>query len=248
MVNQSRVALSEAGRDLLRFIAASDREVAGAVELPVLEIGPGELDPAALLARERAFAGVVLDGTLVQTLRVGDHEGLCLLGPGDVLTAGAVERSQLVLGAECRAAAPARLVVLGRAFLLAVRRWPLLAAGLHARQGEQSDRIVLQAMICQLPRVDDRVLSLLWLLAERWGEVTPQGAAVPIPLTHGALGGLVGARRPTVTLALSALRRRGALVRTERGWLVLERPTGVGRRTRAERRTPAERGAPLAGA
>jgi CRP/FNR family transcriptional regulator, cyclic AMP receptor protein len=242
MVNESTVPLSDVGHDLLRFVAAGDREAAGAVLLPVLEIEPGELDLASLLARERAFAGVALDGTLVQTLRVGDHEGLCLLGPGDVVTAAAADRSQLVVGAGCRATASTRLAFLGRSFLLAVRRWPLLAAGLHARQGEQSDRLVLQAMICQLPRVDDRVLSLLWLLAECWGEVTPEGATAPIALTHGALGGLVGARRPTVTLALSALRRRGALVRTERGWLVLERPSAVGRRTRVEQR------APLAGA
>ena len=216
----STVSLSEAGGDLLRFLGPKDREGAGLIPLPVM------------LAAERAFAALLLDGTLVQAVRVGDHEGLCLLGPGDVVTPTVVKRSELVVSSICRASSETRLAILGRQFLLATRRWPLVAAGLHARQGEQSDRLVLQAMICQLPRVDDRVLSLLWLFAERWGEITPEGATAPIALTHGALGGLVGARRPTVTLALSALRRRGALVRTERGWRVLERPRSIGRRSK----------------
>ncbi len=88
-------------------------------------------------------------------------------------------------------------------------------------------------MICQLPRVDDRLLAVMWLLAESWGQVTPAGTLLPIGLTHAALGGLVGARRPTVTLALGSLTADGALRREERGWLLLRSPNGLaGRRPR----------------
>ncbi len=43
-------------------------------------------------------------------------------------------------------------------------------------------------------------------------------------LTHDVLGGLVGARRSTVTLALGELADRGALIRQDRGWLLLGAP------------------------
>ena len=38
---------------------------------------------------------------------------------------------------------------------------------------------------------------------------------------------MVGARRPTVTLALRELTERGAIVRQDRGWLLLEAPPPV---------------------
>jgi hypothetical protein len=50
------------------------------------------------------------------------------------------------------------------------------------------------------------------------------GTTLPVMLTHDALGGLIGARRPTVTLALRELTDRGAVVRQDRGWLLLEQP------------------------
>ena len=53
--------------------------------------------------------------------------------------------------------------------------------------------------------------------------MTPSGVVVPLSLTHELLGRLVGARRPTVSLALKALIDRGALVRRQdRSWLLLE--------------------------
>jgi hypothetical protein len=120
-----------------------------------------------------------------------------------------------------------RLAVLGEGLLAAVHRWPQLAAGLYARVFEQTDRLSAQLAICQLPRVDQRVLSLLWLLAESWGHVGPAGTVLPVSLTHDMLGTLIGARRPTVTLALGELSDRGAIVRQERGWLLLEQPPAV---------------------
>jgi Crp-like helix-turn-helix domain len=99
-----------------------------------------------------------------------------------------------------------------------------LLAGLHVRVAEQFDRLEAQLVICQLPRVDQRLLAMMWLLAESWGQVTAAGTSVPLSLTHDVLGGLIGARRSTVTLALGELADRGALIRQGGGWLLLERP------------------------
>ncbi len=72
--------------------------------------------------------------------------------------------------------------------------------------------------------MEERLLAILWLLAESWGRVTRTGTTLPLSLTHDVLGALVGARRPTVTLALGQLVRRGAILQQEDGWLLLEWP------------------------
>lgn len=218
------IRLFDAEPDLIRFLGPEDSEQAREIQLPVHSLGKGDADIGSLFEQSGAFGALILEGMLLQSLRLGNHAGLRLLGPGDVLSLTQTPRSILVIDATCRATVPTRLVLLEREMLLAVRRWPQIAAGLHAHTGEQSERLVTQLMICQLPRVDERILALMWLLAESWGQVTPSGTLLPIALTHAALGGLIGARRPTVTLALGNLASQGVVRRQQRGWLLLGSP------------------------
>lgn len=218
------IRLFEAEPDLARYLSAEAREQAAQVRLPTVELPNGTLNIGSMLKRQGAFAGLALHGMILQSLRLGEHAGLRLIGPGDFISLTGTPTSMLVLEQDCRVTASTRVVLFGRELLLASRRWPWLIAGLHSRMAEQSERLTTQLMICQLPRVDDRLLAMLWLLAESWGQVTGSGTVVPIELTHSALGGLIGARRPTVTLALSELTERGAIVRQADGWLLLEPP------------------------
>ena len=58
-------------------------------------------------------------------------------------------------------------------------------------------------------------------LADGWGTVTSDGIVVPFELTHELLGRLIGARRPTVTVAVRALEDDRKLLRTDDGsWLL----------------------------
>jgi hypothetical protein len=57
--------------------------------------------------------------------------------------------------------------------------------------------------------------------------VSPQGVRLPLALPHRTLATLVGARRPSVTTALSGLSRDGLVERTEDGWLLHGDPTEV---------------------
>jgi hypothetical protein len=114
--------------------------------------------------------------------------------------------------------------MVGNDMLVAARRWPRIVAGLHVLAAEQGERLGTQLAICQLPRVDQRLLALMWLLAESWGTTTSHGTRLPLALTHDSLGGMIGARRPTVTLALRELTERGAIIRQSDGWLLLEGP------------------------
>jgi CRP/FNR family transcriptional regulator, cyclic AMP receptor protein len=113
------------------------------------------------------------------------------------------------------------VAVLDDRFRQATRRWPSLGAAIEARALGQAERLAVHVAIAQLGRVDLRVLALLWHLADRWGRVTPQGVSVPLKLTHEALGRLVGAQRPTVTLALAELGRAESVTRLATGgWLL----------------------------
>lgn len=229
MAQPSTIRLFDAEPGLIRFLGPEDSAVAREIRLPVRSLPKGDADLRELFEETSAFGGYLLEGMLLQSLSLGNHDGLRLLGPGDVLSITEAPRSMLVAEATCRATVPTRLALLEREMLLAVRRWPQIAAGLHAHAGEQSERMVTQLMICQMPRVDERLMALLWLLAESWGQVTPAGTLLPIGLTHAALGGLIGARRPTVTLALGKLTATGALRRQQRGWLLLGSPDELGR-------------------
>jgi CRP/FNR family transcriptional regulator, cyclic AMP receptor protein len=220
MASLSTVRLLDVEPDIGRFLTAEERAaVLKLVSVPVATVLKGEFT---LFDGGKPFAALVLEGMLFQRLRVGDHVALRLLGPGDIVSAGGTLRSTLLTGAECRAASSTEVALLGDEVLVAARRWPQLMAGLHLQIAEQFERLAIQMVICQLPRVDQRLLALMWLLAESWGRVTPAGTVLPLSLTHEALGELIGARRPTVTLALMELGKRGAIVKADGGWLLLE--------------------------
>jgi DNA-binding transcriptional ArsR family regulator len=73
-----------------------------------------------------------------------------------------------------------------------------------------------------------RVLLSLWHWACWWSSVVPDGVRLAVPLSHERLARLVGATRPTVTSAISRLRRAGYLAQRADGlWLLLDAPNGA---------------------
>ena len=50
-----------------------------------------------------------------------------------------------------------------------------------------------------------RLWMLFWELADRYGKVHPDGIHLDLPLTHEVLSHLAGARRPSVSGALTRL-------------------------------------------
>jgi CRP/FNR family transcriptional regulator, cyclic AMP receptor protein len=220
--------------DLGRFLTSDERDHARGLAVPVLAAGRGRLDLDARLRDADAFGAVILDGILMHRLVLGDHPALRLLGPGDVLS----RRSELGPGpitqSIYRTPGELRLALLDDRVLGTARHFPRLFAGLHVRMGEQHQRLAAQLVICQLPRVEDRILGMLWLLAETWGRVTPTGTMLPVALTHDALGECIGARRPTVSLALRELADRGAVLRQDGGWVLLEPLPGISDATLAK--------------
>jgi CRP/FNR family transcriptional regulator, cyclic AMP receptor protein len=224
MATGDRVPLLDARLMLTDQLTSEERTALGGITLPVITAGAGTLELELLLARYRAFGVTVIDGLVMSSLRIGEQSGIHLLGPGDLL----VPRNELwpswLAELDFRTATPVRLALLGNDLLGAVYRWPRLLQGLYGSMGDQLQRLTVQLVICQLPRVEDRVMALLWLLADSWGHVTPGGVRLALALTHETLGALVGARRPTVTLALRKLTDDGALVAQQPGWLLVAPP------------------------
>ncbi len=221
---RSSVRLLEVEPDIGLFLAEEDLSLARLVTVPVRTVGRGTKDVGLLVQQAGAFASLLLEGMLVQELQLGDRMAMRLLGPGDIVAAPGGLMLDFLDGSELRAASPVSLALLGKELLSAARRWPALIAGLHLQSGQQTERLSAQLLICQMPRVEDRLIALLWLLAGSWGRVTTNGTVLPLKLTHGTLGALIGARRPTVTLALGELAERGAIISQGDGWLLVERP------------------------
>ncbi len=219
-----RVRLLDTKLELTRHLAPEERAAVAAITLPVADVARGPLQLDELLRAHGGFAATVLDGMLVHALTIGDQSGIHLLGPGDLLLRGSEIPPPWLEDVAFRAPASARLAVLGTDFTAAARRAPQVIPALCESVADQMHRLTGQLVICQLPRVDQRLLAIMWLLAESWGQVTPGGVRLPLALTHETLGAMVGARRPTVTLALRKLSQQGAIIHQDSGWLLLEPP------------------------
>ena len=219
------VRLLEADPDLGALLPEGRRTDA-ARELVVrthrLPVGPW--DVTRLSGASADHVGLlILDGVLARELVVADHVSAELLGPGDLVRPwqGSARSSLLPVDALWSVLSTLTFAVLDRRFAIEAARYPELTAALFDRLSERSVRLATTQAISQLTRVDRRLKALFWHLAERWGRVTSDGVVVPLALTHRILGQLVGARRPTVSTALSELAERHELTRRPDGsWLL----------------------------
>ena len=174
----------------------------------------------------RAFGFMVVDGVLLQEVMLAGRTSLQLLGPGDVVAPHG-QVSALPASTRWTAATPTTVAVLDDRLQAPLALWPGLALGFIDRVAQQVQRLALLAAILQMPRVEDRLEATFWDLADRWGRVTSSGIQIPLRLTHETLARLVGGRRPTISLALTALTDRDVLLRHADGSWVLtgQRPS-----------------------
>jgi CRP-like cAMP-binding protein len=205
--------------DPRRAREASHRLYARALEIPRGRWTPSQ----ALLEGTRPIGLLILEGLLVREATVGDHPSAELLGPSDLLRAWDDDDAEELLPRtiEWNALATTRVAVIDHAFAVRAAQWPEVFAALLDRAARRAERLVVLQAIAHLTRVDDRLLALLWCLAERWGRVVPGGVLVSLRLSHRTLAGMVGARRPSVTTALGQLMARGEIERRDDGEWVL---------------------------
>jgi CRP/FNR family cyclic AMP-dependent transcriptional regulator len=208
-------------------VSAARREIA--VRIVTRGRGPWRLEKVAA-TDPRNLGLLVVDGLISREVLADEVTSMELIGPGDVLRPWEESSDVPLLRAGVRwtILTEARLAWLDRDVARRLARHPELYAALMARLAGRARRLAVMQAIPQFNRVDRRVLTLLWHLAERWGRVTPAGVALPLTLSHRMIAQLVGARRPTVTTAIGELFRAGELIRAaDATWVLTGEPPGA---------------------
>jgi hypothetical protein len=162
---------------------------------------------------------LLVDGLLAAETKIADRTVTELLGSGDLLQPPAVRADDMVCcGCGWRALLPTRLALLDTDFVERVRPWPQITCALFRRaERRAADLSALRAISCQ-PKLEVRLVLLLWHLAARWGRVEPTGLRLSMPLTHRVLGQLVAAERPSISHALARLSHAGIVTGTAGDW------------------------------
>jgi CRP/FNR family cyclic AMP-dependent transcriptional regulator len=223
------VAILDEDPDLALGVDESELEAARLRAVArVIELDPPSWDPTPI--QETATAGwlglFVLEGLLLRRVRVGRRFACELFGPGDLVRPWDTDSDYepLPISVDWLVLRRVRLAVLDSGFMARIARWPAINSNFVSRVAQRARGLALTQAVSHLPRAYSRLLILFWLLAERWGKVTTDGIYVTLPVTHEVLAMLIGAQRPTVTIALQRLTRAGLLIRegSDR-WLLTNR-------------------------
>jgi CRP/FNR family cyclic AMP-dependent transcriptional regulator len=220
------IHLFEVEPDLLEHVPEPERQVARrsvVVAAQRLTLGPWTVDDVGA----PRWGVLIIEGLIACEVGLAGTTAAELLGAGDVVLTGGPHSHEIMVPTETTwtVLEPATLAILDDRFQRVARRWPDVAACLLQRCEARAKRLALTEAISHLTRVDTRVLVMLWLLADRWGRVGTDGMVLPLRLTHRTLARLIGARRPSVTSAVTELSRRGLVARRDDGsWLLYGPP------------------------
>ena len=176
----------------------------------------------------KGYGLLLLDGLMIRRVSLGGRAGGELLSTGDLLRPWQREddNASVLRSSAWRVLERADVALLDLRFGLRVSPYPEIASQLMARTLRRARNFAVIMAIVHQPRVDMRVLMLLWHLADRYGRVGRDGVLVPMRLTHAILADLLAARRPTISGALGSLEREGRLSHTPGGWLLYGAPPG----------------------
>ncbi len=189
-----------------------------------LELPCGTWLPPA--GRDGVLGLLVLEGLLIRSIRPHGKDCPELLGAGDLLRPWDADAdSDADDPSRWRVLQPTTVAILDDRFALIAGRWPSIMSGLFARGAQRSRNLVFHLTLANIRQAEARLQILLWHLADRWGQVTPEGVRLPLPLTHELLGQLACMQRPTASTTLQRMTRSGEIRRgPDRGWTLLGRP------------------------
>lgn len=201
--------------DVLAAIPGDERGLAERALLAPQIAGRDDDLTDALAASPDAVGFLIVDGVVLKETVLATRAAFELLNAGDILAPSLSEDRQKESRAASRylAHGSVTLAVLGPRFQAASQRWPAVGNDLLDRMARQAHRASAHLAMLHVSRVEERIALLFADLSERCGRVTVDGVVIDISLTHKLIGGLVGAQRPTVTLALQTLADQNALCR-----------------------------------
>ncbi|HET9074527.1 MAG TPA: Crp/Fnr family transcriptional regulator [Solirubrobacteraceae bacterium] len=189
---------------------------------PVIEASRARWDPP-FMDPQTSFGLLIIDGMLGRRVRVAGSVATEVLGAGDIIRPWEEPVIWGVIPPELdwRVFRPARLAILDQHVTTVMGRRPQLVVNFSARLLRRAHSVGYLAAVTHQAKVEDRLLATLWFLAGKWGRVSPQGITVPFRLTHEVLGEIIGAQRPSVTLAFGSLQRQDLVQRLPAGGLLL---------------------------
>jgi CRP-like cAMP-binding protein len=190
----------------------------GSQRLPEMTLDPGPWTLPQPASSDLAY--MVVTGMLLRRVRIEGGSSVELVGKGDLLLPWQGELASFSQS-EWEVVDRARLAVLDLRPGSPLSRTTDLAATIAARAIDRTRWLALQSAIMSIVGIEERLRALLWALAERWGQQVPGGAEIEVNVPQSVLAEMVGARRPTVSLALGTLTERGLLTTSEPGRWVL---------------------------
>lgn len=187
----------------------------------VAHLPAGPFDPHRLVEDSRDWLGLlVIDGLALVQVAGGRAPIGWLVGAEDLIRPWEMAEVSLLKAATWQALSPLRLALLDGDFARRVEGLGLVTGALTAKAMQTCHWLFAKSVVTGTSVIEERLLLLFALLGERWGKATAGGVLVAMPLTHKVLATLVGARRPSVSTALTGLSAAGLLERTAEGWLL----------------------------
>ena len=176
--------------------------------IPTVVVAPGDWRPAGL--RRRRQVSVVAEGLVAWRTAVVGGQSVVLTGPGDVLLPHGDPAGGPVPGAlSWRPLTHLRLAVIEERVLAAAGAE--LTEALLAARGRAAALQSLLTAATRIGRMDRRLLTILWLLAGRWGHADEEGLHADLPLTQSTLALVAGAHAGTVEDTLAAMLTEGRI-------------------------------------
>jgi CRP/FNR family transcriptional regulator, cyclic AMP receptor protein len=215
------VQLLECEPELGDGLSAEDRAIASR-SLPVhaAVLKKGDWSPGAQPSEAGCLGYLIAKGLLIRRVEVTPGTSVELLGRGDLLRPWQEDTSSFCT-ASWEVLEQTTLVALGPGLTRSLGQWPAIASNVAARGLRRSRALAADAAISSIIGIEERLLLLLWHIAERWGETGKDGIRISIRLPHRLLAEMVGARRPSVTTALAELQEAGHLYSTSNSRWVL---------------------------
>lgn len=211
--SQGVVRLLDAEPSLARGIERRDLDDAReSLTAEVLQLEAGHWENAHDTPGSPLFLGyLILEGTFTREIMVSGRPSLELLGPGDLVRPWVTPRAleAMHVSDDWTLISTAHVAVISEEFHRQAQAFPSVMTVLMDRVVARSRWLGFHLALCQLPRIDHRLLLIFRYVAERWGTKATQGVRIPIRLSHRNLAALIGARRPKVSAALTTLSEGG---------------------------------------
>lgn len=219
-IEEARVSLLDIDPDFAATLPPADRQAAAReLVVPVFDLDVGSWDPPS--GDQPGHLGfLIVFGVLTREVVIGESRSIELLNRADLLRPWQEDAASFT-SCEWQVLAPTRLASMEPPLGSRLARYPECVNALLDRAMLRSRNVALNNTITNTVGLDKRIMLLFWHLAERWGTVSSDGVVIPIALTHQLISDLVGARRPSVTTAISTLAQEGRLARLPgEGWVL----------------------------